>query len=87
MAAGHVRRSPDIIDEDQTLRIEIELSVEPALALPHRRRRFVGCLNQEYFRCVFGFEFKFVTAQRPDKIDLITREGPSTKAPRDRRLE
>ena len=25
---------PGLIDEDQTLRIEIELSVEPALALP-----------------------------------------------------
>ena len=34
MAAGHVRCSPRLIDEDQTLRVKIELAVEPALALP-----------------------------------------------------
>jgi hypothetical protein len=34
MAAGHVGGSPGLIDEDQTLGIEIELIVEPALALP-----------------------------------------------------
>jgi hypothetical protein len=34
MAAGHVRRGPRLVDEDQALGIEIELAVEPALALP-----------------------------------------------------
>jgi len=34
MAAGHVGGSPGLVDEDQALRIEIELTVEPALALP-----------------------------------------------------
>ena len=34
LATGHVRRSPGLIDEDKKLRIEIELAVKPALALP-----------------------------------------------------
>ncbi len=34
MAAGHVGGSPRLVDEDQALRIEIELVIEPALALP-----------------------------------------------------
>ena len=33
MAAGHVRGGPRLVDEDQALGIEIELAVEPALAL------------------------------------------------------
>jgi hypothetical protein len=34
MAAGHVGGRPRLIDEDQALGIEIELAIEPALALP-----------------------------------------------------
>mgnify|MGYP000542204613 CR=1 FL=1 len=34
MAAGHVRGSPRLVDEDQALGIKIELAIEPALALP-----------------------------------------------------
>jgi len=34
MAAGHVGCSPRLIDEDEALRIEIKLAVEPALPLP-----------------------------------------------------
>jgi hypothetical protein len=34
MAAGHVGGGPGLIDEDQTLRIEVELVVEPAPPLP-----------------------------------------------------
>lgn len=33
MAAGHVRRGLCLVDEDEALRIEIELVVEPVLAL------------------------------------------------------
>ena len=33
MAAGHVGGSPRLVDEDQALGIEIELTIEPALAL------------------------------------------------------
>jgi hypothetical protein len=31
--AGHVRRRPDLIDEDQTFRIKIRLALEPVSAL------------------------------------------------------
>lgn len=34
MAAGHVGGGPRLVDEDQALRIEIELVIEPVLALP-----------------------------------------------------
>jgi hypothetical protein len=34
MAARHVCRGPGLVDEDEALRIEIELTVEPALTLP-----------------------------------------------------
>ena len=34
MTAGHVGGGPGLIDEDETLGFEIDLSVEPALALP-----------------------------------------------------
>jgi hypothetical protein len=33
MAAGHVGEGPRLVDEDQTLVIKIELTIEPALAL------------------------------------------------------
>jgi hypothetical protein len=33
MAAGHVGGGPGLIDEDETFRLQIELTVEPALAL------------------------------------------------------
>jgi hypothetical protein len=33
MTAGHVGCGPRLVDEDQALGIEIELAVEPALAL------------------------------------------------------
>jgi hypothetical protein len=33
MAAGHVGRGPRFVDEDQTLRIEVELPFEPGGAL------------------------------------------------------
>jgi hypothetical protein len=34
MAAGHVGSGPRLIDENEALGIEIELTVEPALPLP-----------------------------------------------------
>jgi hypothetical protein len=34
MTASHVGGGPRLIDEDQALRVEIELAVEPALTLP-----------------------------------------------------
>ena len=34
MTAGHVGGGPCLINKDQALGIEIELAVEPALALP-----------------------------------------------------
>ena len=34
MAAGHVGGGPCLVYENQALRIEIELAVEPALSLP-----------------------------------------------------
>ena len=33
MAAGHVRRGPGLVDEDKACRVEIELPLEPLLAL------------------------------------------------------
>jgi hypothetical protein len=32
MGPGHVGRRPGLVDEDQALRIEVELAVEPGLA-------------------------------------------------------
>jgi hypothetical protein len=34
MAAGHVGGGPGFVDEDEALRIQIALAVEPALPLP-----------------------------------------------------
>ena len=33
MAAGHVRGGPGLVDEDEACRVEIELPLEPLLAL------------------------------------------------------
>lgn len=33
MAAGHVGRGPGLVDEDEALGVEVELAVEPGLAL------------------------------------------------------
>ena len=33
MAAGHVRRGPGLVDEDEALGIKVELPFEPLLAL------------------------------------------------------
>ena len=35
MAAGHAGTGPAFVDEDQTIGIEVELSLEPGLALDH----------------------------------------------------
>jgi len=32
VAAGHVRRGPGLVDEDEALGFEIDLAVEPVLA-------------------------------------------------------
>jgi hypothetical protein len=34
VSAGHIGGGPRLVDEDQALRIKIELAVEPALPLP-----------------------------------------------------
>jgi len=34
MGASHVRRSPGFVDEDEALRIEVELALEPVLPPP-----------------------------------------------------
>ena len=33
MAAGHVGGGPGLVDEDEALRVQIELAIEPVLAL------------------------------------------------------
>jgi hypothetical protein len=34
VAAGHVGGSPGLVDEDEAFGFEVDLSIEPALALP-----------------------------------------------------
>ena len=33
MAAGHVGGSPGLVDKDEAIRVQIELAIEPVLAL------------------------------------------------------
>ena len=51
IAAGHVRRCPGLIDEDELLRFEIELPLEPVLAsLQDVGPVLLGCVRGLFLR-------------------------------------
>lgn len=74
---GHVRGGPGLVDEDEALRIEVELAIEPGLASPQDVRavllRGVGRLF--FARDRVAFEEALDRAEAKDQTLLVAQNG------------
>jgi transposase len=74
MAAGHVGGGPRLIDENEALGIEIELTVEPALPLPQD----VGAVLLDSMASLYGMARPFSPASVMMSVLEKERSGPMT---------